>query len=308
MRIIHISDIHLGNIFKKKNYQKTNLIISDAVENGFDHLVITGDISDNSEKQGFEALKRILKNFDIYDSKKVTITIGNHDIFGGVQTAEDIIGFPLKCRNTDFNKKIENFFDSFSELFKGAEFPEGGFKFPFIKKIGELALIGINTIDEYSRIKNPFASNGKVGKRQREDLKKFLSREDIRQIQKIILSHHHFYKNTEEAESPQRNLWDSIESYTLRLRKKKVLIKLFAEYGINLVLHGHSHEMRDYQRSGIRFINGGASVDNKFKNAAYYNIINIESNSINKEIKKLKLKRRFASLRQTNFIGKAAAI
>ena len=53
MKIAHISDLNLCRIFKRQNIRKTKNIIKYAVQNGFDHLVITGDISDNSEEIDF---------------------------------------------------------------------------------------------------------------------------------------------------------------------------------------------------------------------------------------------------------------
>jgi predicted phosphodiesterase len=46
------------------------------------------------------------------------------------------------------------------------------------------------------------------------------------------------------------------------------------ENNIELVLHGHSHEIRSYNRKGIQFLNAGASVDNFSKDSFAY-LINI---------------------------------
>ena len=51
----------------------------------------------------------------------------------------------------------------------------------------------------------------------------------------------------------------------MKLRGKKKLLKLFLESNVKLVLHGHSHEMKEYFREGIRFVNSGGSVDNSLK-------------------------------------------
>ena len=63
-------------------------------------------------------------------------------------------------------------------------------------------------------------------------------------------------------------MWNKIEDYTMKLRGKKKLLKLFLESNVKLVLHGHSHEMREYFREGIRFVNAGGSVDNNIKEEA----------------------------------------
>ena len=37
-----------------------------------------------------------------------------------------------------------------------------------------------------------------------------------------------------------------------------------------MVLHGHRHEMKEYFREGIRFVNAGGSVDNKKEEASLF--------------------------------------
>lgn len=277
MRIAHLSDLHISTFLKKGNIGKTKKLLKYAVETGFDHLVITGDLSDNSEAKDFVILRKILENFNLLDSRKTTIIIGNHDIFGGVQTAIDVVNFPSKCLKTDFHQKVNDFVSNFKELFDECYFPIKDSYFPYAKVIGDVVLVGLNTIDYYSRLKNPFASNGKVGKKQRNGLKEILTNERFNGKRKFIMSHHHFYKNTEQASSSS-SVWNRIESYTLKLKGKKKLLKLFSDNNVELVLHGHSHEMRDYIRKGIRFLNAGGAVDNSLLKSASVIFIDINEN------------------------------
>ena len=159
MRIAHISDLHFSFKYKRNNILKTEELIRRSVELGSDHLIITGDISDNSEERDFELLAKILETNGLLSSDKASIVIGNHDIYGGVQTAADIINFPSRCLSTDYNEKIKMFFEYFGELFRNASFLIEDSPFPFVKKIGHFLILGMNSIDEYSRIKNPFASS-----------------------------------------------------------------------------------------------------------------------------------------------------
>lgn len=274
MRIAHLSDIHLNTLFKKTNIGKTKKLLKLALEKGFDHLVVTGDISDNAEEKDFIIFRKILKSFDLLDSSKTTIVIGNHDIFGGVNTALDVVNFPSKCLKVDYNKKVTEFIGYFQELFENCYFPLKDNFFPFAKIIEDTLFVGLNTIDYYSRLKNPFASNGKIYKEQFDSLKGMFMSQELKSKRKIVLSHHHYYRNTEEATSSS-SFWNKIESYTLKLRGKKKIIKLFTENNVDLVLHGHSHEIRDYERKGVRFINAGGSVDNSFTENASLVIIDI---------------------------------
>ncbi len=288
MRIVHLSDIHLSTIFKKSNLGKTKKLLKYALDKGFDHLVITGDISDNSEKKDYLIFRKILKSFDLLDSKKTSIIIGNHDIFGGVQTALDVVNFPAKCLKTNYEKKVTEFVCYFKELFENCYSPLEDNLFPYSKIIGDTQLIGLNTIDHYSRITNPFASNGKVYKDQIEGIMHIFSKSVNDVKHKIVMSHHHFYKNTEEATSSS-SVWNKIENYTLKLRGKKKLLKFFKENGVNLILHGHSHEVRQYERKGLKLVNAGGSIDNSFSGNAFLIFVDVDD-SIQVSIKELNTK------------------
>lgn len=262
MLIAHLSDLHLSDKFKPENSGKTEKIIELGLERGVDHFVITGDISDNADKRDYRTFRELLKKYGLLNSEKASIVIGNHDIFGGVQTALDVVNFPSKCRLTNFDEKVKEFVNNFSELFENTFFPLKEQFFPYAKTIADVIFVGLNSIDRYSKLKNPFASNGKVGKKQKEGLKVIFDNEKYKKLKKIVLVHHHFYKRGVEATASQNALWNKIESFTLNLRGKKKLMKLFSELNINMVLHGHSHEVKEYSRKGLRFLNAGAVIDN----------------------------------------------
>jgi predicted phosphodiesterase len=90
--------------------------------------------------------------------------------------------------------------------------------------------------------------------------------------------HHHFYKNNVPAKSSKNLLWNRIENFTMKLRNKKKLLNLFSENGVRLVLHGHSHEIKEYTRKGIKFLNAGGSVENETPGEAGLFIIEIKDN------------------------------
>ncbi len=261
MRIIHISDLHLCQTFKKNNISKLKRLIKHISDMEIDHLVITGDISDNSNEKDYLVLKKILQTFNLYSSEKTTIIPGNHDIFGGVQLAEDILKFPVKCKTVNFKEKLDTFVNSFKELYANTYFPNESEYFPFAKPVEDLILVGMNTTDKYSKLKNPFASNGKVHKDQLMGLVDILSAKSFENYIKIVLSHHHFYKSCDEVKSSESTIWNKIEKYTMKLRGKKKLIKIFDDYNVRMVLHGHSHDMKEYKRKGITFLNAGNSLE-----------------------------------------------
>ena len=290
MRFAHISDLHFCTKHKRENISKMKKLIQHALDNGAQHFVITGDISDNADEKDFNVLRELLKNFDLLKSDKTSIVIGNHDIFGGPQTAQDVFNFPTKCMNTNYHQKVARFIDHFKELFENTIRPHDELYFPFVKIFKDVLLVGINSTAEYSRLKNPFASNGHVSKIQRQFLKATLTKNEFKNKIKIILAHHHFYPKNVASHSSERTLWNKIENYTMKLRGKKKLLELFLESNVKLVLHGHSHEMKEYFREEIRFINSGGSVDNGHKDETSLFLIDVFPFEITAEISKPSLK------------------
>lgn len=273
MKIFHISDLHLCRSFKRENIRKSKELIKYISEQNPDHLVITGDISDNANESDYIILKKILQAFNLYSAEKTTIIPGNHDIYGGVQRPEDIINFPSKCKKTDYALKVNTFVENFRELFANTYFPLDNEFFPFAKPVMDFLFLGINTIDKYSGLKNPMASNGKVYKMQFDALSGIFKEKSFAEQKKIVLSHHHFYKNCHVVKSSDSAIWNKIEKFTMKLRGKRKLLNLFADSKVELVLHGHSHDLKEYKRKGIHFVNAGGSIENSLLSGV--NVISI---------------------------------
>ncbi|MBI5726504.1 MAG: metallophosphoesterase, partial [Ignavibacteriales bacterium] len=175
MIFAHISDLHINTEIVNSHLRQAEALINSALEQGAEHFIITGDVSDKALAEDFRRLRELLKKYKLLDPQKLSMVIGNHDIFGGVSHAEDIFTFPEKCRTTDYSQGIYSFNNYFEEAFAECIYRSGdGSGYPFAKRIGQCLLIGLNSIQEYSSIKNPFASNGKICDRQKEELKKIL--------------------------------------------------------------------------------------------------------------------------------------
>ncbi len=311
MKIAHIADLHICSTHKRTNIKSATAIINKLAKEDIDHLVITGDVADNASEKDFQILRRILTNADMLDTKKTSIIIGNHDIFGSVQTAEDILSFPLRCKTTDYNAKVALFCNVFAELFEGAIFSTSNEMFPYVKIIGDFAFFGINTIDVYSKLKNPFASNGKVSKKQFEDLKELFEREEVKDKRKLVLAHHQFSKYLWEAPKPGQSLWQKIERQTMKLRGKKKLLSLFLRNNVEMLFHGHVHDSRDYWRDSIRFSNAGGTMNGSAHGELKINYVEIDDNSTSFEVKTFitKTEREIDTAAQNlQFVPSAAAI
>ena len=131
-----------------------------------DHLVITGDLTDNASEKDFDLLRRALKKFGFLAGERLSIVIGNHDIFGGVQKAEDIFAFPDKISSINYSKQVSNFISYFPEAYENCYHLSQNEFFPFVKRIKNVLLIGLNSVAEYSKLSNPFGSNGEINASQ----------------------------------------------------------------------------------------------------------------------------------------------
>lgn len=285
MKIIHISDLHLCTSYNSKNLDKTIALFEHISNAEFDHLVITGDITHTAEKEDFVTFREILQNFNLLDPLKTSIVIGNHDIFGGVVTAEDVINFSGKCKATNYERKVREFYEYFKELFIGCIFSDGETIFPYLKIVDNVVFIGMNSIAGYSLIKNPLASNGRISKIQIQELKRLLKKNVFTGKKKIALTHHHFSKFTKDTTHLNNPIWDRIEKSTMKLWKKKKTLNELKKMNVELVLHGHLHKGQNYQIDDTIFVNSGDSVDNSYKNIINYQIINLDDIITNTQIK-----------------------
>lgn len=252
-----------------------------------DHLVITGDLTDDASEVDLGILKKALKSYGFDNGEKLSVVIGNHDIYGGVQKAEDIFNFPDRCRKTDYREKIKLFNSILNFSFDNCIYQSENLSYPYAKLLNDVLFIGINSNAEYSSLTNPFASNGEVSLRQQSEIIKILSKYGSAAKYRIILIHHHFNKITSMKNLSSAGLWQNIEKQTMKLRKKKKLLKIFNYFNVDLVLHGHLHETEAYHKSDIDFYNAGGLIKSINSKKLKFNVVNIDSNGIRVELIKL---------------------
>ncbi|MCK6614574.1 MAG: metallophosphoesterase [Ignavibacteriaceae bacterium] len=278
MRIAHISDLHLSHAFDKKLTGRVYKFLKHVSQRA-DHLVITGDISDNAEEEDFILFREMLSRLGLLDGNKTSVVIGNHDIFGGVIKAEDILNFPQRCRETDYQQKVELFHSYLGELQTNCVYQGTKNGYPYAKLIEDSLVIGVNSIAEYSSLRNPFASNGEISDEQLIEIQTIFHEYSKYCKTKIILVHHHFNKMRYMTGSFTERIWMNIEKQTMKLRKKKKILEFFKQNGVNLILHGHFHQMHAYTRKSIEIANAGASIRNS-GGQFQYNLIDAENGSV----------------------------
>ncbi len=285
MRIAHLSDLHICAEHKSENILYTERLIEAALDRGMDHLVITGDISHNAQPLDFHILRDLLKKYDLLKPEKLSVTIGNHDVYGGVHLATDIIAFPQKCMNTNYNEKVREFGRYFEETFAGTRRTDVDDYFPYAKELGDLVIFGINTIAHYSKFYNPLASNGRVYQDQYERLRTLMADPRFAFRKKIVLMHHHAaYGRENENGNP---LWHFIEKHSMKILGKRKLMNLFSKYDISFVFHGHIHINNMYSHRDTLFFNAGGSLEYEVNNGTLLNMIHIMDEDVNFERIKL---------------------
>jgi len=284
--IAQISDLHINTFFNDSILKRVNFLLKEISESKADHLIITGDITDNASEKDLAIFRKLLKKYGFLAGERLSIIIGNHDIFGGVQKAEDIFSFPERCKSINYNSKLNYFLSFFPEAFNNCFYLSTKNYFPFAKKLDNVLLTGLNSIAPYSKLSNPFGSNGEVDAGQFGELVDIFNIRDADIKFRIVLIHHHFNKLKNESKSTFGNLWANIEKQTMKLRGKRRLLNLFRQYKVDIVLHGHIHESKEYDRKGIRFLNAGATIKNN-KDFVQLNYLRIGKNKIDIEIERI---------------------
>ncbi len=266
MRIAHLSDLHLSPDHFPERTEMFYEILSTCKTLAVDHIVITGDITNQAKPKEFAHARSILRDCGYLDPAKLTVTIGNHDIFGGPYYAEDVLTFPGFCKKTDYHAKVKEFYGAFHETFEGCKYFSSTSIFPFVKILKDVALVGINSVAQWNSLTNPLGSNGDVEKQQLKKLDEIFSGEMLKGKTIVVLIHHHFNKmESKKSAGNLERLWHAIESSTMKLWNKKRLFKLFHASSVTKVLHGHVHHHHHYHRKKVSFLNaGGTMFPNEF--------------------------------------------
>jgi 3',5'-cyclic AMP phosphodiesterase CpdA len=146
MTIVHLSDLHLSAEHKRGHIRRTRQALEYVRHLNADHIVITGDITADGRPADYRVARSVLAAAGLLETTRLTVTIGNHDVFGGVNTAEDVLSFPGRCAQTDEKARLKDFGQAFAETFERALAPSDKRLFPFAKVIGDVAFIVLNTV------------------------------------------------------------------------------------------------------------------------------------------------------------------
>jgi 3',5'-cyclic AMP phosphodiesterase CpdA len=235
MKIAHISDLHLlaldgvpiGRFFNKRFSGWANLrlkrasvhraghakaIVAEIARQGFDHVVVTGDLTNLALEGEFELARGLIGDALGRDPSGVTVVPGNHDLY---------------TRGARDSRRFERYFGPWLE----SELPElavdvAGARFPVVKLRGEVAIVGLSSAVP----RPPFIAAGELGRAQTLALARILEHPEVAKRTLVLALHH-----------PVVDDWSSLKRYVEGLRDAPSLLRLVRPIGKGLILHGHLH-------------------------------------------------------------------
>jgi len=233
-RLAHLSDVHLAplptprlrELVSKRVVGYTNwrrnramsmtadsldALVADMHAQKPDHVVVTGDLTNLALREEFTNARLWLETLG--PPERVTAIPGNHDAY--VPRAHHrfrALWAPWMAGDI-------------AEEGTGGEVEHvGSALFPFLRRKGPLALIGVST----ARASAPFMATGRVGGRQTERLKTLLAEAGAERLFRVLLIHH-----PPKLVDPRKTLRRLTDGARFR--------RAVAESGAELILHGHEH-------------------------------------------------------------------
>jgi 3',5'-cyclic AMP phosphodiesterase CpdA len=186
----------------RHKYQRRDVLdalVSDLNAQGADHIAVTGDLVNLALEAEFAPAHAWLET--VGPSDRVSLVPGNHDAY---------------VRATQ-----HRFTQTFGDYLAGDDVLTGKKAFPFLRRRGPLALVGVSSAVPTP----PLMATGWLGRSQLDALDRLLSGLATEQLFRVLLVHHPL-----RSDSRAKRLTDSAE-----------LLALLQRHGVELVLHGHDH-------------------------------------------------------------------
>jgi 3',5'-cyclic AMP phosphodiesterase CpdA len=174
-------------------------LVSDMQAQSPDHIAVTGDLVNLALEAEFAPARAWLQSVGAAD--RVTVIPGNHDAY-------------VRATQGRFAEAWRDYLDGDDTL-------EGSVAFPFVRRRGPLALIGVSSAVPTP----PLMATGWLGRSQLEALERILTRLSAEPTFRVLLIHH-----------PLRS-----DSRAKRLTDSSDLLALLKQHGVQLILHGHDH-------------------------------------------------------------------
>jgi 3',5'-cyclic AMP phosphodiesterase CpdA len=258
--LAHVSDVHLAPLptphsselwskrglgyinwlRKRRSIHRADMLealVDDLNVRAPDHIAVTGDLVNLSLPREFEAARHWLDGLG--DPRDVTFVPGNHDAY--VRQARTLAA------------------EHWAEFMRG----DAGEGFPFVRKRGPVALIGLST----SLPTLPLAATGCLHGDQLARLHELLQKLGREQLFRVVLIHH----------PPVAGA-----NFFRRLTNAKALRAVLREHGAELVLHGHHHEASLHWLPGPKLripvigVPSASGAPERHEDVSGYNLYEIE--------------------------------
>lgn len=255
MKIIHLSDIHIGHKPNNENFDSIiNWIINNEKKHQSNIVIITGDIVDNGAYEEYkEAKTKIdkIKNTGI----KVLAVPGNHD----------------------YGKRglIENW--ECVDLFK--KYISGDLKYPHLEAIDNYHFILLDSMLQEMKERDFWGAQGELGEEQLGELDSLLNiiETESPEAKVVIALHHHPFFDGHFHKLRDDDLF-----------KKVIMDKNKGDARIDGLLFGHKHNEKrftgpnseeDKYNIGVIYSSGSTTSRNEF-GKLIIPVIDLETNSI----------------------------
>jgi 3',5'-cyclic AMP phosphodiesterase CpdA len=185
-----------------------DLLLRDLKAQAPDHTAITGDLVNISLPAEFKAAAQWLNR--VGSSAHVTIIPGNHDAYVAMPWADSLALWADYMRGS-------------REVGGSETTPQSYSDFPFIRRLGQIALVGTSTAVPMP----PFIAAGRLGEDQLSRLRDQLHELGREGLFRIVLIHHPPFGG---GAYKRKSLLDA-----------KAFQEVLSDTGAELVLHGHTH-------------------------------------------------------------------
>ena len=266
----------LGYLNWKRNRRKfhrrdvLDALVSDIRSQAPDHIAVTGDLVNLALEAEFAPARAWLES--VGTSDRVTVIPGNHDAY-------------VRATQHRFAETLGNYLD-------GDDAPDSGAAFPFLRRRGPLALIGVSSAVPTP----PLMATGWLGPTQLDALRRILTGLSTEQAFRVLLIHHPLRSN----------------SHIKRLTDSSELLGILRVHGVELILHGHDHVHSTIWIDGpkrtipVVGVPSASAVAHGRYPAAAYNLFSVEHDGAawrcEQTVRGIDDTRRVRQLRQTRLV------
>lgn len=221
--LAHLSDLHFSDL--DEDFDHGCALVADAIEQGADHLVVTGDIADTAQMEVVRGFIRHLKGRQWATPERLTVIPGNHDIF------------PISLHSLPSLRRPSCLFQEFDRATQGcrtgAEHLVADGPYPFGKVLTpEVVLVGMDTTrnDKFSPLN---WSEGELQEHHRAAVTDFFALHS-KAKHRVVAMHHHPWE--EEIE------WGTLIEQNFTTPPPEEVEAWLGDCGATPVLCGHIHQ------------------------------------------------------------------